>query len=69
MKKIKKIKINLNGKLISLFTGTSVYKLIKKIKVHPNKIAIELNKRGFGLARRTITKYRKKNNIPSSRHR
>ena len=33
------------------------------------KIAIELNKRGFGLARRTITKYRKKNNIPSSRHR
>ena len=33
------------------------------------KIAIELNKRGFGLARRTISKYRKKNNIPSSRHR
>ena len=33
------------------------------------KIAIELNKRGFGLARRTITKYRKKNNIPSSRNR
>ena len=33
------------------------------------KIAIELNKRGFNLARRTISKYRKKNNIPSSRHR
>ena len=33
------------------------------------ELAIELNKRGFGLARRTITKYRKKNNIPSSRHR
>ena len=33
------------------------------------KIAIELNKRGFGLARRTISKYRKKNNIPSSRYR
>ena len=44
MKKIKKIKINLNGKPISLFNGTSVYKLIKKIKVHPNKVAIELNK-------------------------
>ena len=44
MKKIKKIKINLNGKQISLFTGTSVYKLVKKIKVHPNKIAVELNK-------------------------
>jgi len=33
------------------------------------KISIELNKRGFSLARRTITKYRKKNNIPSSRYR
>ncbi len=33
------------------------------------KITIELNKRGFSLARRTITKYRKKNNIPSSRYR
>jgi RNA polymerase sigma-54 factor len=34
-----------------------------------NKIAVELNKRGFNLARRTITKYRKKINIPSSRNR
>ena len=33
------------------------------------KITVELNKRGFSLARRTITKYRKKNNIPSSRYR
>ena len=34
-----------------------------------NKIDIELNKRGFNLARRTITKYRKKLNIASSRNR
>ena len=34
-----------------------------------NKIAVELNKRGFNLARRTITKYRKKLNLPSSRNR
>jgi RNA polymerase sigma-54 factor len=34
-----------------------------------NKIAIELNKRGFNLARRTISKYRKKLNISSSRNR
>ena len=34
-----------------------------------NKIAFELNKRGFNLARRTISKYRKKLNIPSSRNR
>jgi len=33
------------------------------------QITIELNKRGFNLARRTITKYRKRNNIPSSRDR
>ena len=33
------------------------------------KITIELNKKGFGLARRTISKYRKMNNIPSSRER
>ena len=34
-----------------------------------NNIAVELNKRGFNLARRTITKYRKKLNLPSSRNR
>ena len=50
-------------------------KLIKDI-IHSEKkpksdkkIAIELNKKGYGLARRTISKYRKKNNIPSSRNR
>ncbi|MDA9356575.1 hypothetical protein N9R46_04875 [Gammaproteobacteria bacterium] len=32
-----------------------------------NKITLELNKRGFSLARRTITKYRKKLNISSTR--
>ena len=34
-----------------------------------NRIAIELNKKGFNLAIRTITKYRKKLNLPSSRNR
>ena len=34
-----------------------------------NRISIELNKKGFNLARRTITKYRKKLNLPSSRNR
>ena len=45
MKKIKKIKIYLNGKSLFLTKGTSVYKVIKKNKLQPNKIAIELNKR------------------------
>ena len=44
MKKIKKIKINLNGKQLSLYNGSTVYNVIKKIKAQPKKIAIELNK-------------------------
>jgi len=56
-------------------SAIQLMKLIKDIVNSENKpksdkkIAIELNKRGFNLARRTITKYRKKNNIPSSRYR
>ena len=45
MKKTKKIKINLNGKTLFLNKGTSVYKVIKNIKLQPNKIAIELNRK------------------------
>ena len=45
MKKTKKIKINLNGKTLSLDKGTSVYKVIRNIKLQPNKIAIELNRK------------------------
>ena len=47
-------------------SATQLMKLIKDIVNSENKpksdkkIAIELNKRGFSLARRTITKYRKK---------
>ena len=44
MKKVKKIKINLNGKPLFLPKGTSVYKVIKKNKLNLNKIAVELNK-------------------------
>ena len=44
MKKTKKIKINLNGRSLSLPIGTTVYKILKKIKAHPNKVAIELNR-------------------------
>ena len=45
MKKTKKIKINLNGKTLFFSKGTSVYNVIKKTKLQPNKIAIELNKK------------------------
>tara|TARA_B100000900_G_scaffold401221_1_gene405657 strand:+ start:571 stop:1839 length:1269 start_codon:yes stop_codon:yes gene_type:complete len=63
---------------VSKIRGISDLQLMKLIKdiidseknpKSDKKIAIELNKKGYGLARRTITKYRKKNNIPSSRYR
>ena len=44
MKKVKKIKINLNGKPLFLPKGCSVYKVIKKKKLNLSKIAVELNK-------------------------
>ena len=45
MKKTKKIKINLNGKILFLSKDTSLFKVIKKTKLQPNKIAIELNRK------------------------
>ena len=56
-------------------TSIQLMKLIEEITKKEKKpksdkkIAIELNKRGFNLARRTIAKYRKMKNIPSSRER
>ncbi len=41
----------------------------EKKKLSDQKISDLLNKRGFNLARRTISKYRKKINLPSSRDR
>ena len=38
-------------------------------KLSDQKISDMLNMRGYNLARRTIAKYRKKVNIPSSRNR
>ena len=56
-------------------TSIQLMKLIEEITKEEKKpksdkkIAIELNKKGFNLARRTIAKYRKMKNIPSSRER
>ena len=60
MKKIKKIKINLNGRVISVPTNTTVSKVIKNIKVQTNKIAIELNRKIIDKKR--INKLHLKNN-------
>ncbi len=44
MKKINKIKIKLNGKYIKIQDKITLFKLVKKINVSVNKVAIELNK-------------------------
>ena len=43
MKKLKKIKINLNGKKALFPNGSTVFNVIKKINAPLDKIAIELN--------------------------
>ena len=43
MKKIKKIKIRLNGKFVSIDSNLNLLKYVKKLKVSLRKVAIELN--------------------------
>ena len=43
MKKIKKIKIKINGKIKSVIQDTKLSELLKHLKIPLNKVAIELN--------------------------
>ena len=43
MKKIKKIKIKINGKNKSIIQDSSLSQVLKNIKIPLNKVAIELN--------------------------
>ena len=43
MKKINKIKIRLNGKIVKIQDKTTLLSLMKKLKVPIKKVAIELN--------------------------
>jgi thiamine biosynthesis protein ThiS len=43
MKKIKKIKIKINGKLKSISDDYSILDLVKNLKIPLKKVAIELN--------------------------
>ena len=43
MKKIKKIKIRLNGKFVSIDSNLNLLNYVKKLKVPLRKVAIELN--------------------------
>ena len=43
MKKIKKIKIKINGKIKSINRDFTLYVVLKNLKIPLNKVAIELN--------------------------
>ena len=44
MKKLKKIKIKLNGKIKTIVDKLTLYELINDLKIPIKKVAIELNK-------------------------
>ena len=44
MKKIKKIKIKINGKIKSIIQDSYLSQVLKNLKIPLNKVAIELNK-------------------------
>ena len=43
MKKIKKIKIKINGKIKSIIQNSNLSMVLKNLKIPLNKVAIELN--------------------------
>ena len=43
MKKIKKIKIKINGKMKSITKDSNLFNVLKILKIPLNKVAIELN--------------------------
>ncbi len=43
MKKIKKIKIEINGKIKTIYENSKLSELLKQLKIPLNKVAIELN--------------------------
>ena len=56
MKKLKKIKIKINGKIKTIIDKLTLYELINDLKIPITKVAIELNKE-------IINKKNKKNKI------
>ena len=60
MKKIKKIKIRVNGKIKTIIDKLTLAQLIKDLKIPLNKVAIELNKEIVN--KKKINKIRFRNN-------
>tara|TARA_B100000575_G_scaffold245463_1_gene210046 strand:+ start:301 stop:519 length:219 start_codon:yes stop_codon:yes gene_type:complete len=60
MKKIKKIKIKVNGKIISIIDKITLEKLLNNLKIPLRKVAIELNREIVD--KKSIKKFKLKNN-------
>ena len=60
MKKLKKIKIKVNGKIITIINKLSLYELINDLKIPITKVAIEMNKEIID--KKKINKIKLKNN-------
>jgi|TARA_B000000557_G_scaffold233297_1_gene207739 thiamine biosynthesis protein ThiS len=63
MKKIKKIKIRLNGKNKNIINGYKLYDLIKELDLPLQKVAIELNKKIVDKKKVKNIKLKDKDNI------
>ena len=60
MKKLKKIKIKINGKIKTITDKLTLYELINDLKIPITKVAIELNKEI--IIKKEIKKIKLKNN-------
>tara|TARA_S200000501_G_scaffold46213_1_gene37351 strand:- start:543 stop:761 length:219 start_codon:yes stop_codon:yes gene_type:complete len=60
MKKLKKIKIKINGKIKTIIDKLTLYELINELKIPITKVAIELNKEIIN--KKEIRKIKLKNN-------
>ncbi len=60
MKKLKKIKIKVNGKIKTIIDKLTLYELINDLKIPITKVAIELNKEIIN--KKEIKKIKFKNN-------
>ena len=63
MKKIKKIKIKINGKIKSINQDSNLSVVLKNLKIPLNKVAIELNKEIVNKKKINKIKFKDKDNI------
>ena len=60
MKKLKKIKIRINGKINTIIDKLTLYELINDLKIPITKVAIELNKKNIN--KKKLKKIKLENN-------